>query len=186
VGHLVAAVNVRFALELDVVLLVVANEPWQKVGERAVTSAIDRLAVVEAAVSDCEGVEVSAMEIERGGPSYTADTVAELRAVEPDAELFVIVGEDVVPTLSTWARLDEVRNYAELVVVNRPGSPVADTHSLESVLSGWAVTAVEVPALEISSTDLRDRAATGRPLDFLVPEAAVRVIVDRGLYAFGR
>jgi nicotinate-nucleotide adenylyltransferase len=186
VGHLVAAVNVRSVLDLDVVLLVVANEPWQKVGERAVTAAADRLALVAAAASDCDGIEVSAIEIERGGPSYTADTVATLRAAEPDSTLYVIVGEDVVPTLATWSRLDEVRENTELVVVNRPGSPIVDEAALAPTLAGWPVTSVEVPALEISSTDLRDRAATHRPLDFLIPEAAVRVIAERGLYAVGR
>ena len=90
VGHLVAAVNARYELDLDLVLLVVANEPWQKVAARPVTAAADRLAMVEAAVEGVEGLEASGMEIERGGPSYTADTVAELQAqlargrAEPD------------------------------------------------------------------------------------------------------
>jgi len=83
VGHLVAAVNARHELGLDQVLLVVANEPWQKVGNRPVTPAADRLALVEAAVEGVEGLESSGIEIERGGPSYTADTVAELEARWP-------------------------------------------------------------------------------------------------------
>lgn len=95
IGHLVAAVNVRHALALDRVLLVVANEPWQKAGTRAITVAADRLAMVEAAVAGVAGREASALEIERGGPSYTADTVAEIEARNPGAELFVIVGTDV-------------------------------------------------------------------------------------------
>src|SRR3954447_22668934 len=78
VGHLVAAVNVRHALDLDRVLLVVANEPWQKVGDRAVTPAHDRLAMVEAAVGDVDGIEASRIEVVRGGSSYTADTLAQL------------------------------------------------------------------------------------------------------------
>jgi nicotinate-nucleotide adenylyltransferase len=185
VGHLVAAVNARHSLDLDLVLLVVANEPWQKTTERAVTSAADRFALVAAAVRDCVGVEASRIEIDRGGPSYTADTLAQLRTGHGDAEFFVIVGEDVVPGLHTWERVEEVRDGATLVVVNRPGS-LFDHTSASGVLAGWRVAAIEVPALEISSTDLRERAATGRPLDFLIPEPAIRVIRERGLYAVTR
>ena len=79
VGHLVAAVNVRYSLDLDKVLMVVANEPWQKVGERPVTPAVDRLALVEAAVGDAPGIEASAIELNHGGVSYTADTLATLQ-----------------------------------------------------------------------------------------------------------
>lgn len=182
VGHLVAAVNARAALKLDTVLLVVANVPWQKIGERTISRAEDRLAMVAAAAASAEGIEASAIEIERGGSSYTADTLAYLARFDPEAELFVIVGADVVAGLDTWERVDEVRTGATLVVVNRPGSDAtALLGPLES--AGWRVNSTEVPALEISSTDLRDRARTGRPLDYLVPEGAIAVIRDRGLYA---
>jgi nicotinate-nucleotide adenylyltransferase len=182
VGHLVAAVNARAALELDTVLLVVANVPWQKVGERTISAAEDRLAMVAAAAASADGIEASAIEIERGGSSYTADTLAHLARFDPEAELFVIVGADVVAGLDTWERVDEVRTGATLVVVNRPGSDA--TQLLGTLQSaGWRVNSTEVPALEISSTDLRDRARTGRPLDYLVPEGAIAVIRDRGLYA---
>src|SRR5580698_10528512 len=182
VGHLVAAVNARAALDLDTVLLVVANVPWQKVGERTISDADDRLAMVAAAAASAEGIEASAIEIRRGGSSYTADTLAELHRPDPDAELFVIVGADVVGGLGTWERVDEVRTGATLVVVNRPGS---DASAMFEGLgaAGWRVHAIEVPALEISSTDLRERARTGRPLDYLVPEGAIAVIRDRDLYA---
>jgi len=185
VGHLVAAVNARYTLELDRVLLVVANEPWQKADERPVTPAVDRFALVAAAVSESEGIEASDLEIRRGGPSYTADTVIELGALHAGAELFVIVGADVVPGLSTWQRVDEVRELATLVVVNRPGAAAVDI-ATSPHLRGFRAVAIEVPALEISSTDLRDRAATGRPLDFLVPGPAVRLLRERGLYALSR
>lgn len=185
VGHLVAAVNARDALGLDRVLLVVANVPWQKVGERTVSPAGDRFAMVEAAAQAADGIEASAIEIERGGSSYTADTLADLRHDLPDTELFVIVGADVVSGLGSWERVDEVRDEATLVVVNRPGADATPLFpGMREV--GWRIEAIEVPALEISSTDLRDRAATGRPLEYLVPEGAIRVIRDRGLYAQGR
>jgi len=185
VGHLVAAVNARDALRLDRVLMVVANEPWQKVGERSVTPAAERLAVVEAAVASTPGVEASAIEIERGGASYTADTVEELARRGPRAEIYLVVGADVVSGLDAWERVDAVRSSVTLVVVNRPGSAAVDLGP-EGPVASWRAAAIEIPALEISSTDLRERAATGRPLDFLVPEAAIRVIRERGLYASWR
>jgi nicotinate-nucleotide adenylyltransferase len=182
IGHLVAAVNVRHALALDRVLLVVANEPWQKVGTRALSPAADRLDLVEASVADVEGVEASSLEIDRGGASYTADTVAELALRHPGAVLHLVVGEDVAAGLSTWERVEEVRDKVTLVVVTRPGDFVRAT----PVLDGWDAVAVEIPALEISSTDLRDRAATGRPLDYLVPPAVIHRIRERALYSVGR
>jgi nicotinate-nucleotide adenylyltransferase len=179
VGHLVAAVNARHDLGLDRVVLMVANVPWQKAGSRRVTPADDRFAMVKAAVGGVPGVEASRMEIDRGGPSYTADTVSELAGLHPGAQLYVIVGWDVGAELATWERLDEIRDLASLVVVNRPGtSPPGGL-----VEEGWRLEQVSVPNLEISSTDLRARAATGRPLDYLVPAAAVRVIRERGLYS---
>jgi nicotinate-nucleotide adenylyltransferase len=185
VAHLVAAVNARDALDLDTVLLVVANVPWQKVGERTISDAHDRLTMVAAAAASAEGVEASAIEIRRGGPSYTADTLAELHRGEPESELFVIVGADVVGGLDTWERVDEVRTGATLVVVNRPGSDATPMFGPLQA-AGWRIEAIEVPALEISSTDLRERARTGRPLDYLVPEGAIAVIRERDLYALDR
>ena len=185
VGHLVAAVNARHELGLDRVLLVVANEPWQKVGNRPVTPAADRLALVEAAVEGVDGLESSGIEIERGGPSYTSDTVAELEARWPGVELNLIVGADAAAGLGCWERIAEVRSKVVLVVVNRPGTTI-DASGPDSPLEGWDVRMVEVPALEISSTDLRDRVASGRPLDFLVPMPAIHVIRQRGLYPVPR
>jgi nicotinate-nucleotide adenylyltransferase len=180
VGHLVAAVNARHALALDRVILMVANIPWQKAGQRTVSPAEDRLAMVEAAVGEVPGLEAGRVEVERGGVSYTADTLDELRRLRPDARLYLIVGWDVAAELTTWERWEELRDRATLVVVNRPGAGRPEG------LDGWDVAEVTVPALEISSTDLRARAADGRPLDYLVPEAAVHCLRSRGLYAGGR
>jgi nicotinate-nucleotide adenylyltransferase len=177
VGHLVAAVNVRHALALDVVLLVVANRPWQKEGSRPVSPAADRLAVVAAAVGDVPGVEASDLELARGGVSYTADTLAALGAQDPHADLVLVIGADVAGTLHTWERIEEVRTRCRLAIVNRPGAPTP------SLPAGWRADVVDIPALEVSSTDLRARVADGRPLDYLVPEAAVREVRRRGLYA---
>lgn len=175
VGHLAAAVNARHDLALDVVLLMVANVPWQKVDERPISPAEDRLELVRLAVGDVEGLEVSDLEIRRGGDSYTADTVTELLDEEPDREVFVIVGSDAAEGLPSWARVDEVRERAVIVVVDRPGGSWGPPE-------GWVTERVEVPKLEISSTDLRARVAQGRPLDFLVPPAVVSGIKTLGLY----
>jgi nicotinate-nucleotide adenylyltransferase len=177
VGHLVAAVNVRHTLALDRVLLVVANQPWQKVGSRLISAAVDRLALVQAAVEGLDGIEASSIEIERGGPSYSVDTVEELTATQPDAELFLIVGADAADELRTWERVERLRGLVTLVVVNRPGCPDGDPGA------GWRTARVDIPGLEISSSDLRDRVASGRPLDFLVPPPVVRRIKELGLYA---
>jgi nicotinate-nucleotide adenylyltransferase len=177
VGHLVAAVNVRHALEIDRLLLVVANQPWQKEGLRSITPAEDRFAMVEAAVGDVPGLEASRIEIDRGGVSYTADTVEAIASENAAASLFTVVGADAADALDSWERVDVIARLSTLVVVNRPGS------TRTAGLEGWQVVEVEIPALEVSSTDLRNRARDGRPLDYLVPDGAVRVIRARDLYA---
>ncbi|HUP84382.1 MAG TPA: nicotinate-nucleotide adenylyltransferase [Acidimicrobiales bacterium] len=179
IGHLVAASEVRVQLRLDTILLVVAGEPWQKTGIRRITPAADRLALVEVAVDGFDGLEASSLEIERGGPTYTADTLA---ALEGD-DLFLVVGADVASLLDTWARPEDVRARATLVVVDRPGSTF-DPSAL--TLDGWRVERVDIPRLEVSSSDLRARVADGRPIDFLVPDPVVREIEKRGLYARSR
>ncbi len=175
VGHLVTAVNVRHDLGLDRVLLMVANDPWQKAA-LPVSPAVHRLAMVEAAVADVEGIEASALEIDRGGRSYTADTLAELRRRHPGAELFVVLGSDAAAALETWERVEEVRALATLVVVTRPGAEAL------APPAGWDHRVVEVPRLEVSSTDLRARVGDGRPLDWLVTERVVHLIRALGLY----
>lgn len=184
VGHLAGAVNARHGLGLDRVLLVVANEPWQKIDGRSVTPARDRLALVEAAVLGHEGLEASSLEVDRGGISYTADTVVELEEIYPGAELFLLVGSDVIAGLETWERLERVLASVTVVAMSRPGTAPIKLDS--GVLAGRRARTVEIPALEVSSTDLRERAAAGRPLDYLVPEAAIRVLRERGLYDVAR
>jgi len=176
VGHLVTAVNVRHELALDRVLLVVNDQPWQKLGTRDISPAADRYAMVEAAVGTVEGLEASRLEVDRGGMSYTADTLQALLDDDPDRDLFVILGSDAAGGLSTWTRADEVRTQATIVVVERPGS-----HEVEPP-DGWSWVRVEVPRLEVSSTDLRARVADGRPLDYLLTPAVIAAVHQRGLY----
>ena len=175
VGHLVTAVNVRHSLSLDRMLLVVAHDPWQKAAT-LVTPAADRFAMVEAAVADVPGLEASDIELRRGTVSYTADTLRELELAHPGAELFLVLGSDAAGGLPTWARAEEVQRLATLVVVTRPGS--------ETLVppEGWPHLQLEVPRLEVSSTDLRARFVDGRPLDYLVTPPVQRLIRQRGLY----
>ncbi len=181
VGHLVAAVNAKHALDLDRVILVVANVPWQKADVRAVTSAEERYDLVRAAVGGVPGLEAGRQEIDRGGESYTAETLQEVADEYPDAELFLVVGWDVAGELSTWERQEDVQRLATLVIVNRPGA--GRPRGLDG--DGWRVEEVTVPNIEMSSTDLRARAVDGRPLDYLIPAAAVHFIRSRNLYAGG-
>lgn len=177
IGHLVAALEARQALALDQVLLVVANDPWQKTGTRSVTAADDRFAVVAAAVEGVDGLVASRLEIDRGGESITADTVAELARAHPGASLFLVVGADVAAELSTWKRVHELMGSVELVVVERGGVTGPPDPP------GWKVRRLHIPQLEISSSDLRRRLAEGRNVDFLIPAPAIRCIRARALYA---
>ena len=176
-GHVATAVEVRHALGLDRVLLVVAGDPWQKRG-RVVASAEDRLALTRAAVAEVEGVEASAIEVERDGASVTADTLEALAS--PDRELFLVLGADAVANMGTWRRLDDTRSLATIVVVERAGD--LDVHPPGA---GWRVAHVRVPRLDISSTDLRARLGARRPVDGLVPPAVIAEIESRGLYTGG-
>ena len=174
-GHLVTAVNVRHELSLDLMLLVVAGSPWQKEGTRPITPAADRLAMVTAAVAGVPGLETSSVEVDRVGPSYTVDTLAALGATYPGAEFYTVVGADAAALLPTWERFEQVLSMSRMVVVDRPGAPAA-----LPPITDWIH--VQVPHLDVSSTDLRARFADGRPLDFLVPAAVLQVVARRGLY----
>jgi nicotinate-nucleotide adenylyltransferase len=181
IGHLAAAVNTRHALRLDRVLLVVAHHPWQKSG-RPLTAADDRLAMVEAAVAHREGLEASRIEIDRGGDTYTADTLEQLHQEDPARHLFLVVGTDVAAELHTWKRPETVARLATLAVVGR-GGPTQ--HQTPVLGPEWRVERVDMPALDISSSELRQRLGDGRPVDFLVPDPVINLIRRRGLYAGG-
>jgi nicotinate-nucleotide adenylyltransferase len=177
VGHLAAGVSARHTLGLERVLFVVANAPWQKQGRR-LAPAQDRLDMVAAAVEGIDGLEASAIEIERGGTTYTADTLRTLAERHPEAELYLIVGSDVAEDLHTWERQEEIKQRSTLAVVTRAGA--GETHQQ---LHGWRTARVEMPLLDVSSTELRQWLAQGRPVDGLVPPGAVRLLRERALYA---
>lgn len=176
IGHVAIALEVLHALRLDRILMMVANDPWQKTGERAITPATTRLAMTQAAVVGCDGLEVSELEVDRSGPTFTADTLEQLGVDEPDAELFLIVGSDTAAGLDTWHRPGDVCALATTVVVDRGGReggrPPAD----------WPHVVVDVPAIEVSSSDLRRRVAQGEPIRGLVARGVADLIEGEGLY----
>lgn len=184
-GHVTAARAAHRVLGLDRLLLVVANEPWQKVPHRQVTPAEDRFAMVQAVAASIPEIEASRIEIDRGGPSYTADTVDTLladadasRHVRPD--LYLVVGSDLVEALPTWKRVEDLRRRVTLAVVSRP-------HTEHPAMpEGWTTALVEADTVAVSSSEVRDRLARGLPVDGLVPPEVIRCIHLRGLYAVPR
>ena len=172
-AHVVVASDVRDALALDELLLVPAGDPWQKRGQ-VVASGEDRVRMAELAVASIPGLAVSRVEVDRDAPSVTADTLEALAA--PDRELFLVLGADAAANMPTWRRLEETRELATVVVVEREGEH-ADPPG-----PGWAWTHVRVPRLDISSSDIRDRLAEGRPVDGLLPGATLAYIREHDLY----
>ena len=152
IGHLIAAERVREQLGLDEVRLVVANDPWQKEGLRAITPAEHRVALVGAALGSSEakepqgtGLTVSSVELDAGGPSFTIDTLRTFRDAEPTAEWFIIVGADAAAGLDSWHQAEELRLHAKIVVVNRPDPHGSDDPG--SAPKGWQYKNVLIPAI---------------------------------------
>ncbi|HWF17440.1 MAG TPA: nicotinate-nucleotide adenylyltransferase [Acidimicrobiales bacterium] len=182
VGHVAAGRAAMDRLELDRLLLVVANDPWQKSGQRAVSPAEDRYALTETLAEEIPGAVASRLEIDRGGPSYSVDTAEEVRASSGDrpVELYLVVGADLVPELGTWHRAEELRGLVTLVVVSRPTGDEA------AVPPGWRAVRVDGPQVAVSSSEVRDLLAAGKSVDGLVPPAVIRCIRRRGMYAVRR
>ena len=182
-GHVAAARAALDALGLDRLLLVVANDPWQKSGRRAVSDRADRLALTEALAEELPGSEVSRIEIDRGGPSYSVETAeavcAEAAARGRSAELFLVIGADLVADLETWHRAADLKALVTLAVVSRPSNPEP------AVPPGWRVVRLDGPQVTVSSSEVRERLVTGGPVEGLVPAGVIRCIRRRGLYAVG-
>ncbi len=179
---MLAAARAVGHLGLDLLLLTVANDPWQKTApiggepEIDVSSAAHRLTMVAAAADGLDGVEADDTEIQKGGPTYTADTLAALAKRYPGAELVLLVGTDAAVRMDTWARPEEVRRCATIVVMTRPGS------NQIRLPEGWQYQVLEVPAYDISSTEVRRRVAAGEVISDLVPAGVASVIEEVGLY----
>jgi len=176
-GHLVAASEVAQAFTLDEVVFVPTGQPWQKEG-RQVSASEDRYLMTVIATASNPRFSVSRIDIDRGGPTYTIDTLRDLRAERGDeAELFFITGADALAQIMSWQDVNELFKLAHFVGVTRPGHRLTGDGLPEDKVS-----LVEVPALAISSTDCRERVATGQPIWYLVPDGIVQYIAKRRLY----
>ncbi|GAA1718603.1 nicotinate-nucleotide adenylyltransferase [Fodinicola feengrottensis] len=174
-GHLVAASEVADRFELDEVVFVPTGQSYQKQGQSA---AEDRYLMTVIATASNPRFSVSRVDISRPGPTYTRDTLTDLREVYgKDVEMFFITGADALSAILTWKDHDDLFAMAHFVGVTRPGFVLSDQH-----LPAHAVSLIEVPAMAISSTSCRERVAGGRPVWYLVPDGVVQYIEKRGLY----
>ncbi|WP_042387207.1 nicotinate-nucleotide adenylyltransferase [Streptacidiphilus melanogenes] len=175
-GHLVAASEVASLFHLDEVVFVPTGEPWQKTG-RVVSPAEDRYLMTVIATAENPQFSVSRIDIDREGATYTIDTLRDLQALHPDADLFFITGADALEQIFSWRKAQELFDLAHFIGVTRPGHTLTDPG-----LPDGRATLVEVPALAISSTDCRERVSRGEPVWYLVPDGVVRYIDKRRLY----
>ena len=175
-GHLVAASEVQTLFDLDEVVFVPTGEPWQK-DSRTVSPAEHRYLMTVIATASNPRFTVSRVDIDRQGPTYTIDTLRDLKAQRPDAELFFITGADALAQILSWKDVDELWELARFIGVTRPGHELSDQG-----LPRHRVTLQEVPAMAISSTDCRDRVAAGCPVWYLVPDGVVQYIAKYHLY----
>jgi nicotinate-nucleotide adenylyltransferase len=173
-GHLVAAAEVKYRLALDEMYFVPTGQPWQK-QDRDVTSAEHRY-VMTVLGTDRTGFRVSRVDIDRGGPTFTVDTLRDLHAALDPADLFFIVGADALAGVDTWREPEQVRDLAHLVGVSRPG------HEMLGQDVDERATILTIPAIEVSSTICRERVAAGAPIDSLVPAPVVEYIHKHALY----
>lgn len=179
-GHLVAASEVQAWFDLDEVVFVPTGQPWQK-SARQVSPPEHRYLMTVVATASNPRFTVSRVDIDRDGPTYTIDTLRDLRAQMPDAELFFITGADALADIFTWRNADELFSMAHFVGCTRPGYEM-DAHTLDGIPSD-RVTILEIPALAISSTECRERTEKGDPVWYLVPDGVVQYIAKYGLYA---
>lgn len=175
-GHLVTAEQARADLHLDEVVFVPAGQPWQK-GDT--TPAEHRYLMTVLATAANEAFTLSRIEIEREGPTYTVETLREFRAACPADELFFITGADAIVNILTWKSAEECLELAHFVAATRPGH---DVGVLEAEGLAGTVTVLDVPALAISSSDVRERFSAGRSVRYLIPREVEQYARKHGLY----
>jgi len=178
-GHLVAASEVQSWFDLDEVVFVPTGAPWQK-SDRKVTPAEDRYLMAVIATASNPRFWVSRVDIDRGGPTYTIDTLRDLAQQLPDADLYFITGADALADIFTWRDAEELFALAQFVGCTRPGFTM-DAATLGKIPND-RVTMIEVPALAISSTDVRRRTMRDEPVWYLVPDGVVQYIAKHRLY----
>jgi nicotinate-nucleotide adenylyltransferase len=179
-GHLVAASEVQAWFDLDEVVFVPTGDPWQK-SHRVVSPAEHRYLMTVIATAANPRFTVSRVDVDRGGRTYTIDTLRDLKAEHPDDELYFITGVDALSEIFTWRDADELFELAQFVGCTRPGYEM-DDKTLASIPAD-RVTLVEIPALAISSTECRERTERGEPVWYLVPDGVVQYIGKYALYA---
>jgi nicotinate-nucleotide adenylyltransferase len=179
-GHLVAASEVQSWFDLDEVVFVPTGRPWQK-SARDVSPPEHRYLMTVVATAANPRFRVSRVDIDRDGPTYTIDTLADLAAELPDADLFFITGADALSEIFSWRDADRLFELAHFVGCTRPGADLSA--STVDAIPHDRVTLLEVPALAISSTDCRDRQRAGRPVWYLVPDGVVQYIQKHRLYS---
>lgn len=178
-GHLVAGSEVADRFGLDMVIYVPTGQPWQK-ADRVVSPAEDRYLMTVIATASNPRFHVSRVDIDRGGDTYTVDTLKDMRNQYPDADLFFITGADALAQIVTWRDWESMFGLAHFVGVTRPGYELDDDIIPE--VHKDRISLVDIPAMAISSTDCRQRAAEGRPVWYLVPDGVVQYIAKRGMY----
>ncbi|EGD57007.1 nicotinate-nucleotide adenylyltransferase [Gordonia neofelifaecis] len=189
-GHLVAGSEVAHRFDLDEVVFVPTGRPWQKEGvqasdpSRPVSPAEHRYLMTVIATASNPQFTVSRVDVDREGVTYTVDTLRDLRKSYPDDELYFITGADALETILSWHDWEDLFELANFIGVSRPGYELNATHLMEHLAAkpADALQMLEIPALAISSTDCRARAATGRPVWYLVPDGVVQYIAKHGLY----
>ncbi|MQA04291.1 MAG: nicotinate-nucleotide adenylyltransferase [Streptosporangiales bacterium] len=178
-GHLVAASEVAHQFDLDEVVFVPTGQPWQK-SHVKVSPAEDRYLMAVIATASNPRFWVSRVDIDRPGPTYTIDTLRDIHAASPDASLYFITGADALGQILSWHSVEEMFELAHFVGCTRPGHRLDASH-----LPQGSVTLVEVPALAISSSEVRVRVGSGQPAWYLVPDGVVQYIAKRRLYRDG-
>ena len=175
-GHLIIAQYALEAASLDRVIFIPAGRPYMK--KRAISSAIDRLTMVELAIKDGRRFESSDVDINRAGPTYTIDTLKELRAKSGmTTELFLIIGADSVAELPRWHKLKELIAMCTILAFARPGVKMEIAPEIRN-----KIRLVRAPLIDISATEIRKRAKAGKEIRYIVPEQVRNYIKKRGLY----
>ncbi|MCG7247401.1 nicotinate-nucleotide adenylyltransferase [Corynebacterium simulans] len=178
-GHLVAASEAAYRFQLDQVVFVPTGQPWQKAG-RDVTAAEHRYLMTMVATASNPRFTVSRVDIDREGPTYTIDTLRDLRELFPDAELYFITGADSLASIMSWHDWEVMLEMANFVGVTRPGYELSK--DMLPLGSQTGIELIEIPAMAISSTDCRKRAGEGEPVWYLVPDGVVQYIAKNNLY----
>ena len=184
IGHLIVAEKVVVQLNLAEILFAPVGQPWLRVNS-PIATVEQRVQMVRLAIADRSRFKLSTVEVERAGPSYTVDTLAELqRRFGADGKLFFILGWDSLAELPRWKEPAQIIKMCHLVAVPRPGYPSPDLNTLEAAIPGLSqsVILLDAPRVDISASEIRDRVAHGLSIRHLVPEPVERYIKEHGLY----